>query len=175
MKKTASVIFAAALVATVPAQADVLVGIGFGSIGLESGSADLGSDNNLRLAIEAIKQESKSALGLRLSYTDLGEFDANIEVTHVGLDLVYRHQVIENGDILINAGLGRADITEPYFSPFAPGMTVEYSETTYQAGIGYRHHFGKLSVQADYSITDVLGSDVDATFSGFTLGANYAF
>ncbi|MBE0484445.1 MAG: hypothetical protein IBX52_13200, partial [Bacterioplanes sp.] len=169
-----SLAIAAAMSFSVPAQADIMVGIGLGSFSLESGSRDLGSNSYSRLSLEFIDNETKSAVGIRTAYSDFGKFKGDVELSHIGIDLTYRNRVVENGDLIVTAGLGRMNVTEPLYTQWAT-IKADYTKLSGQGSIGYRHHFGQLSVQADYSLVSVLDSKYDIKLSGLTVGANYAF
>lgn len=179
MKKLASTLVMAAAISgaiSTTAHADTLVGVSVGSTSLEMAGFDLGSSMSTRYSIEFIDQEAKSAVGLRAALTNMGSgFDYDASATMLGADLVYRNRITQNGDLLVSAGLGRMELERTMNMYYIGNTKVEQNGIAVQGSIGYRHHFGKVSVQGDITKLSAISSTLDADATTFAFGVNYSF
>lgn len=151
------------------------IGVNAGTSKMEFSSYSMGSDTNMGVTFGFLASDSHEA---RLGYTKFGTFKGS-DVSSMHGDVLFKHAVMEQGEIIGGIGVGslKFDTDSSYT---VRGQTVNSksskTEFSYRASIGYRHHFGRFSVQGEGQYVGGIGKTAkDIKLTNFVVGANVAF
>lgn len=152
------------------------VGVNAGASKMEFGSYSMGSDTSLGFYFGLLASNSHE---VRFGYNQLGKFKGS-DTSSVSADILFKHPVVEQGEVYGGLGLGtlKFETTQTYTTNYGQTYTSKdtANEFSYRASIGYRHHFGRFSVQGEGQYIGGLGKTAqDIKLTNFVVGANVAF
>lgn len=143
------------------------VGVNIGASKMEFSSHSMGSDTSLGFYFGLLASNSHE---VRFGYNQLGKFKGS-DTSSISADILFKHPVVEQGEVYGGLGLG----TLKFETRDAYGKDT-VNEFSYRASIGYRHHFGRFSVQGEGQYIGGLGKTAqDIKLTNFVVGANVAF